>query len=219
MSVSVIAARRAPALLFSLVMLVLAGAAEQPALANPAISATKTDAFPNNGDGRAREGDTITYTVTITNNGTTDANDVILTDPTPGNTTLVSGSINTSPIARNDSYSATGNVSISHTGATGLLANDTDPDGDALTVTAVNTAGTQGNVSFNADGSFTFNPCRRIRGDDQFRYTISDGKATDTATGHGDGERDDLVHQQRRRAGRWTTEFAFQLARRVSGGE
>ncbi|MDF1752926.1 MAG: Ig-like domain-containing protein [Verrucomicrobiales bacterium] len=48
-----------------------------------------------------------------------------------------------------------------------VLSNDTDPDGDALTVRAVNgvagnvgssVAGTYGNITVNSDGSYTYNP-------------------------------------------------------------
>jgi hypothetical protein len=43
-----------------------------------AITATNRDAFPNHGDGKAHEGDTITYTVAITNSGDANATGVIM---------------------------------------------------------------------------------------------------------------------------------------------
>jgi VCBS repeat-containing protein len=42
---------------------------------------------------------------------------------------------------------------------TGLVSNDTDPDAtDVPTVQNINTTGTVGNVTFNADGSFSYDP-------------------------------------------------------------
>ncbi len=67
-------------------------------LANaPDLSATKTDALSGdaNGNGLADAGDTITYTVTLTNNGGADATNVNFTDTPDANTTLVVGSVNT----------------------------------------------------------------------------------------------------------------------------
>nr|MBA3268819.1 cadherin-like domain-containing protein [Acidimicrobiia bacterium] len=63
----------------------------------------------------------------------------------------------------------------------GVLANDTDADGDPLTVTsASDPAG--GSVSIEPDGSFTYTPDAGTSGTDTFTYTVSDGTgATGTA--------------------------------------
>ena len=64
-----------------------------------------------------------------------------------------------------------------------VLANDTDPDGDTLTVIGV-TQGTYGWVSFTATG-VTYHPPGFGHLEDAFTYTISDGHGgTDTATVH-----------------------------------
>jgi len=55
-----------------------------------------------------------------------------------------------------------------------VLANDTDPDGDTLTVTTV-TAATNGVASINADGSVQYLPDVGYVGLDAFDYTIDDG--------------------------------------------
>jgi Bacterial Ig domain/WD40-like Beta Propeller Repeat len=63
-----------------------------------------------------------------------------------------------------------------------VLANDTDPDGDALTVTG-NTQGTNGSVTCSADGECTYTPNAGFNGVDSFTYDISDGEGgIDTAT-------------------------------------
>lgn len=88
----------------------------------------------------------------------------------------VTGVINVSPSANADQlildkgYWETPNV----------LANDTDWDGDALSVTGF-TQPTNGSVVSNGDGTFTFTPNANFTGTDSFTYTITDG--TDSATG------------------------------------
>lgn len=77
--------------------------------------------------------------------------------------------------------------------ARGLLANDTDPDGDPLTVTGFDSTSANGAaVSVNPDGSFTYDPTGVPAIEaldagqtltDTFTYTIDDGNGeTDTAT-------------------------------------
>jgi hypothetical protein len=153
----------------------------------PTVTATKTDslvATANNGDGRADFGDTIGYTVTIGANGE-DALGVMFNDTPDINTTLVAGSVMTTPLARNDSFTATGNIRISIPAASGALANDNDADGvgPALTATATATSAQGGNVSMSSDGGFTYNPPAGFEGTDTFTYTVNDGEGnTDTAT-------------------------------------
>ncbi len=157
-------------------------ASAQPVM--PLITATKTDALliDNDSDMVADTGDTLKYTVTITNSGSTDATGVTFNDTLDVNTTLVPGSITTTPIAVNDTYAATGNIQISISAASGVLANDNDADGGSLTATAGATSANGGNVSMSANGSFTYNPAPGFEGADTFTYTITDGTSNDTAT-------------------------------------
>lgn len=87
-----------------------------------------------------------------------------------------SGGANQPPIANNDSgFDATQNVPLSISGSA-LLANDTDPDGDALTITGVS-GGVNGTVSFSAqNNTVTFTPTNNYTGPASFNYTISDGR-------------------------------------------
>jgi uncharacterized repeat protein (TIGR01451 family) len=63
-----------------------------------------------------------------------------------------------------------------------VLSNDTDPEGDTLTVTGVSQP-TNGTASFTANGSVTYTPGANFVGLDTFTYTISDGNGNnDTAT-------------------------------------
>ncbi len=154
----------------------------------PLVTATKTDALAvdNDGDNNADPGDTLMYSVTITNSGSMDATGVVLSDTIDPNTTLVSGSLNTSPLAVDDAYAnAIGNTRFTINAVNGVLANDSDPDGDTISITAFDATSTLGgNVSVNTgDGSFTYDPPVGVTNTtDTFTYTLSDGSKTDTAT-------------------------------------
>ena len=89
-------------------------------------------------------------------------------------TITVSGATgNNSPIANGDSYSLDENQSLTVAGP-GVLANDTDADGDFLT--AVLTNGTSnGSVVLNSDGGFTYAPNTGFSGTDSFTYQADDG--------------------------------------------
>ena len=140
------------------------------------IVATKRDAVVNDvdGDGRADPGDSLRYMVVITNSGDTDATSVVFNDKIDDNTVL-SGTIKSTPLARNDTYTAVGNVRISLAAGSGVLANDSDPDGSAISVVSSSaTSANGGNVVVNADGSFTYNPPPGFEGADTFTYTIQD---------------------------------------------
>jgi len=85
---------------------------------------------------------------------------------------------NTSPNAVNDSYSVSED-SINN--AMDVLSNDSDLDGDIISITGV-TQGLNGSVGFNAS-SISYTPKANFYGADSFSYTISDGKGgTDNAT-------------------------------------
>ncbi len=55
-----------------------------------------------------------------------------------------------------------------------LLANDSDPDNDGLTITSI-TAPASGTVSDNGDGTVTYTPNAGFFGSDGFSYSVDDG--------------------------------------------
>jgi hypothetical protein len=59
-----------------------------------------------------------------------------------------------------------------------VLANDSDPEGNPLTVTA-STNGAKGTVSCTPSGACTYTPNVNASGADVFTYTVSDGTSTD----------------------------------------
>ena len=62
-----------------------------------------------------------------------------------------------------------------------LLANDSDPDGDVISLISLGSAGI-GSVAFDADGNIVYSVDSTFVGNDTFTYTISDGSEEATAT-------------------------------------
>jgi len=86
--------------------------------------------------------------------------------------------VNDDPNAVNDSLATPEDTA----GTVDVLANDTDVDGDDLTVTA-ETGGDDGTASCTTGGDCTYTPDPGFSGADDFTYTISDGDGgSDTAT-------------------------------------
>ncbi|HEU5097755.1 MAG TPA: Ig-like domain-containing protein, partial [Roseiflexaceae bacterium] len=154
---------------------------QAPAPAATNVSATKTDSLLGDadGDGRADPGDTLRYTVAVSNTGTTDASNMVISDTLDPNTSLVAGSVRVSPLALGDTYSALQNTPLV-IAAPGLLANDTGTPAPAVTpVTSVaTTAG--GSVTIASDGSFTYTPPANYTGADSFTYTAGNSAGSDT---------------------------------------
>jgi len=92
-------------------------------------------------------------------------------------TVTVTG-VNEPPVALDDGgFTVNEDGSLVVTADVGVLANDNDPDGDA--VSAVLGAGPlNGTVILNADGSFTYTPDANFNGTDTFTYVASDGTET-----------------------------------------
>ena len=91
--------------------------------------------------------------------------------------------VNDNPIAVADTYGVdvSGNINAANTN---LLSNDSDIDGDDLTIiTTPITAPQLGSLSINADGSFSYQSSGVLTQNDQFVYQVSDNKGgTATAT-------------------------------------
>ena len=83
---------------------------------------------------------------------------------------------------RPDAHDELISVIVNHPKVVAVLANDTDPDGDPLTVVDL-TNGKNGTVAVNSDGTVTYTPNPGFQGNDHFIYTVSDGKGgEDVAT-------------------------------------
>ena len=87
------------------------------------------------------------------------------------------GGANDAPVAADDTAAAQEDTPLAIAG-TALVANDTDPEAQTLTVTAVANAA-NGTVAL-AGGTVTFTPAADYSGPASFDYTVSDGAASDT---------------------------------------
>ncbi len=81
--------------------------------------------------------------------------------------------VNDQPVASNESYSTNWNTQL-NVPAPGVLGNDTDIDGGALSAQLVSNV-SQGLLVFNGDGSFTYTPALNFAGTDSFTYRAFDG--------------------------------------------
>jgi serine/threonine protein phosphatase PrpC len=109
--------------------------------------------------------DSFTYTVSDGHGGTA-----------TGTVTMTVTAVNDAPVAVADSAT----VAEDGSAIVNVLANDTDVDGDTLSVSAV-TQAAHGSVTLVA-GVVTYAPAANYNGSDSFTYTISDGHGG-TATG------------------------------------
>jgi hypothetical protein len=80
---------------------------------------------------------------------------------------------NAAPSAVADSYNAKTGVTLT-VAAPGVLANDTDADGDALTASLVSGGG-NGSLALSSNGAFTFTSGGSFTGLRTFTYQVSDG--------------------------------------------
>ena len=111
--------------------------------------------------------DSFTYTVSDGNGGT---------DTATVNVTI--NAVNDAPLAQDD----TATTDFESDVTIPVLGNDTDVDGDTLSVTDV-TDPANGSAVINADGTITYTPDAGFSGEDSFSYTVADGNGgTDTAT-------------------------------------
>ncbi|MGY0195696.1 tandem-95 repeat protein [Leptothrix sp. BB-4] len=103
--------------------------------------------------------DTFTYTVSDSNGGSNTYT-----------ATVTVGAVNDAPTAADTAIAAKEDAI-----KTGNLATAKDVDGDAVSFKLA-TSATHGDVTVNADGSYTYNPHANFNGADSFTYTVSDGK-------------------------------------------
>jgi VCBS repeat-containing protein len=119
--------------------------------------------------------DSFTYTIDDGNGGI-DAATVLITVTGPNNP----------PVAMDDAVQTTEESSIN----INVLSNDTEPDGQQMTIESFDATGTRGRVTLNADQTFTYSPDGQFetlgvseQAQDTFTYTVRDEIGDiDTAT-------------------------------------
>ena len=83
-------------------------------------------------------------------------------------------------MATDDAFSVDEDAVLS-VAASGVLGNDSDVDGDALTATKLTDPG-HGSVSLQSNGGFIYTPNLNFHGLDSFTYEACDGNVCDSAT-------------------------------------
>ena len=81
---------------------------------------------------------------------------------------------NIAPTTVADSYTMNEDTTLTTTTANGVLSNDSDADGDTLTAYLVSTT-SNGSLTLNSDGTFTYIPNANYFGADSFVYRAYDG--------------------------------------------
>ena len=139
--------------------------AGQPSNASVVVNADGTVTYTP--DANFSGVDTFTYTVSDGNGGIDTATVTVTVDP-----------VNDPPAANDDGATTDEEVPA----VIDVLGNDTDADGDTLTVQSVTQPG-NGSAAINANGTVTYTPDADFNGVDTFTYTVSDGNGgTDSAT-------------------------------------
>lgn len=98
----------------------------------------------------------------------------------PATVSVSVAAVNDAPAGAADAYSGQEETPLVVAAAAGVLANDADVEGGALTA-ALAMAPNKGSVSLASDGGFTYTPDPDAWGVDVFRYSVSDGVAASTA--------------------------------------
>src|SRR5206468_1090831 len=96
-------------------------------------------------------------------------------DSNTATVTIVVTAVNGGPGTVNDSYSTAEDTPLT-IGAPGVLGNDTDPEGDALTAILVS-GPSHGTLTLNPNGGFSYTPAANYNGLDGFTYKANDGAA------------------------------------------
>src|SRR5262245_10293820 len=136
-------------------------------------------------DGKADPGDTINYSATLTSSGA-GGTGLSLSNPLDSHTTLVPGTLNSTPVAFDQSVTTNEDTALS------ITIQGQDPDGSNLTFTNISSPANGSLGSFSApscngagicSSSATFTPNANFFGSTSFTFKVSDGTAASNETG------------------------------------
>lgn len=136
---------------------------------------TRYTVGPADWNGTIAAGSSIAVGFNVDRGGVTATN--IVLNASGGSVSPPPPAVNHAPVAGNDAVRTDPGIASTIS----VLANDSDADGDSLSVTAVSNAA-HGTVVRNANGTVTYTPMAGYTGADSFTYTLSDGHGG-TATG------------------------------------
>ena len=138
------------------------------------------------GDGKADPGDTIAYSLTISNTSGAGAAGLQLSNPLDSHTTLVPGTLNSTPVAFDQSVTTDEDTGVS------ITIQGQDPDGSNLTFNSIvgPTHGSLGAFSApSCDGAgvcsstATYTPSANYNGPDSITFKVNDGTANSNENG------------------------------------
>jgi len=109
-----------------------------------------------------------------------DSGQALASDPESPSDPIVVNAGNTAPVAVNDAFTTSQDTRLTVT-APGVLANDTDAEGDELTVAVIREPA-NGTVVLDPDGSFFYTPDPDFAGVDSFDYVVSDATGSDVSS-------------------------------------
>ncbi|EGQ9179300.1 tandem-95 repeat protein, partial [Vibrio alginolyticus] len=138
-----------------------------------------TNNGPANGTVSVNSDGSVTYTPNDNYHGT-DSFTYIVTSGGVSESTTVNVDVtpvNDAPVATNDTAITDEDTSVT----IDVLPNDTDIDGDKLSIESASVPETQGTVEI-VDGKLVFTPAENFHGDAEITYTVTDGALTDQAT-------------------------------------
>ncbi|HAV1363235.1 TPA: tandem-95 repeat protein [Vibrio parahaemolyticus] len=107
-----------------------------------------------------------TFTYVVTSGGVSESTTVTV-NVTP---------VNDAPVAKDDIATTQEDTAVT----IDVLPNDTDVDGDKLSIQSASVPETQGTVEI-VDGKLVFTPAENFNGDAEITYTVTDGQLTDEA--------------------------------------
>ncbi|EHR6436276.1 tandem-95 repeat protein [Vibrio parahaemolyticus] len=137
-----------------------------------------TNNGPANGTVSVNPDGSVTYTPNDNYHGT-DSFTYIVTSGGVSESTTVSVDVtpvNDAPVAKNDISTTQEDTAVT----IDVLSNDTDVDGDKLSIQSVTVPEAQGKVEI-VDGKLVFTPAENFNGQAEITYTVTDGQLTDEA--------------------------------------
>ena len=146
---------------------------------NAALSVAGITRAPNDGAAVVNADGSVTYTPDPDFNGS-DSFDVGITDGVNVSVSTVNvtvSPVNDTPVAADDRALTSASKPL----VIDLLGNDTDVDGDTLSILFAEDPA-NGTVVNNQNGTVTYSPDNGFFGEESFRYTVSDGTETAEAT-------------------------------------
>ncbi|HHX8631416.1 TPA: tandem-95 repeat protein [Vibrio diabolicus] len=138
-----------------------------------------TNNGPANGTVSVNPDGSVTYTPNDNYHGT-DSFTYIVTSGGVSESTTVNVDVtpvNDAPVAKDDTATTQEDIAVT----IDVLPNDTDVDGDKLSIQSASVPEAQGKVEI-VDGKLVFTPAENFNGDAEITYTITDGSLTDQAT-------------------------------------